>query len=338
MPELRKDPVRNSWVIIATDQALKTTDFPINKNGVLVEGSQALCPFCPGNEAFTTPEISAYRRPGTEPNRSGWRVRTIPNKFSPFKLQGEFHLNHQGINTSNNGLGQHEVVIETPEHFLDFHQLSVEQITLVYRMLRERYRDLATDPRIKFIQIYKNRGIFAGASQTHSHSQVLALPMVPDQFRGIGEYYQETGKCLICSILEQELSEQHRIIYESPSFILLCPYAARFSWETWIVPRGHQEHFGDMNDQQIDELAAIMKDFMSVLLTNLNDPSYNIIINSAPINGPESRGYHWFMEINPRLMVQNGLETSCNFYINPVSPELAATILGEKFLSQYKLP
>lgn len=338
MPELRKDPVRDGWVIIATDRALKTTDFPINKNGVSVEGTQALCPFCEGHEALTPPEISAYRKAGTGANQPGWRVRAVPNKFSPFKLQGEFHLDDKGVYTSNNGLGQHEVVIETPDHDLEFHMLSHRQIELVYHMIRERYRDLANDPRIKFIQIYKNRGLFAGASQEHSHSQVLALPMVPNQIRGIAEYYQQHRRCLLCSILEQELKQKKRIIYESSSFILICPYAARFSWETWVIPRDHQKHFGDISDRQITELAVIMKDLISILLSTLNDPSYNIVINSSPLNGADGGGHHWFMEINPRLMVQNGMETSCGFYINPVSPELAASILGKSFSGLHKMP
>jgi len=329
VPEMRKDPIRDEWVIIATDQGLKPRDFPINKQGVQIAGSQATCPFCEGNEAMTTPEIAAYRDECTRPNHPGWLVRTVSNKFSPFKLQGDFHLDRSGLYTSHNGLGQHEVVIETPLHGLQMHQFSLDNLELVYRMLRDRYCALAADHRVKYIQIYKNRGLFAGASIEHSHSQVLALPMLPLLHRGIGEYYYRQGRCLLCDIIDQEQRDGVRIVYENPSYLIFCPYASRFSYETWIVPKKHQEHFGFLSDEEIADLASAIHTFLPVLVESLGDPSYNLVINSSPVNLPGVAGYHSFLEINPRLMVQNGMEMSCGYFINPVAPEYAAEALRQ---------
>lgn len=329
MPEMRKDPIRDEWVIIATDQALKPRDFPINKCGVQIGGSQTPCPFCEGNEALTTLEIAAFRPANTRPNQAGWLVRTIPNKFSPFKLQGDFHLDQAGLYTSHNGLGQHEVVVETPEHGLQMHEFSLDNLILVYRMLRDRYNVLARDQRVKYIQIYKNRGLFAGASQDHSHSQVLALPMLPSLHRGVGNYYLHKGKCLLCAIVRQELEAAVRIVYEDKSFLVFCPYASRFSYETWIVPKKHREHFGQLPDHDLQGLAGVVHIFLPIMVDILQDPSYNIVINSSPVNTPGIDGYHCFMEISPRLMIQNGMELSCGYYINPVAPEFAAAALRQ---------
>ncbi|MFA7149206.1 MAG: HIT domain-containing protein, partial [Syntrophomonadaceae bacterium] len=206
----------------------------------------------------------------------------------------------------------------------------------VYLMLQQRYRYLAGDPRVKYIQIYKNRGLFAGASLEHSHSQILALPSVPRENKGLSKYYQQHGKCLLCTTLEAERESRQRLIYESKHFQLICPYASRFSYETWIIPRRHTEHFADINDEELNDLAAIIKIFILAMLDCLNDPSYNIVINTAPVNQGFAGGYHWYMEIIPRLIVANGVEFATGFYMNPVAPEIAATMLREKILEYLK--
>ncbi|MDD4548792.1 MAG: HIT domain-containing protein [Syntrophomonadaceae bacterium] len=330
MAELRKDLVRDNWVVIANDRALKPSDFPINRNGVNISGNNTFCPFCEGNEAYTTNELSAFRKDNSKPDGPGWTVRTVPNKFSAFQLQGELDMVSTGIYKSCNGIGQHEVVIETPEHGVEFHDFSVDRIILVYRMLKQRYRELAGDSRIKYIQIYKNRGLFAGASLQHSHSQILAFPVVPDQNKGIPKYFNKTGQCLICDILEQEKEKAERVIYESNYFLVLCPYASRFSYESWIVPKRHTEHFSDISDEEIEDLADVIKGFFTAMLASLDDPSYNIMINTAPVNVPYQGGYHWYMEITPRLLIANAAELSSGYYMNPVSPEISAQIIREK--------
>ncbi len=330
MPELRKDIVKDAWVIIATEQALNPHDFPINKNGVHIGGSSLSCPFCAGNEALTTPEIAAVRNNNSRPNTPGWTVRVVSSKYSAFKLEGELSINDSEFYSTCNGLGQQEVIIGSPEHEVEFHNLPVDRIELVYRMLQQRYRALSADSRVKYIQIYKNKGLFAGASQEHSHTQLLALPMPPDNQQGLLTYFEQKKQCLLCVLMESEREENKRLVFESEYFFLFCPFASRFSYETWIIPKRHTEHFAEITEPEIKDLALTIKKFFNVMITLLNDPAYNIVINTAPVNVPYKEGHHWWLEINPRFLVRNGLEISSGYYINPVAPELAAALLREK--------
>lgn len=330
MPELRKDLFRNSWVVVATNAELKPKDFPINRAGIQHAIHNKFCPFCEGNEQYTPPELAAYRPEGSDSDSPGWLVRTVPNKYSAFHPEGDFETQTEGVHTCSSGFGQHEVIVETPRHGLEFHQFSPEQMALVYRMMCERYNALAEDDRIKYIQIYKNRGLFAGASQGHSHSQIIGLPLVPDNQEAIPSYYEQHQNCLMCNTLNEELSQKTRIVLESQHFILLCPYASRFSYETWIVPRRHTEHFGSMSEAERRDLALVSQTFLATLVERLDNTSYNMVIKTAPHNVPHRAGYHWYMEITPRLIVSNGIELGTGYFINPVCPEIAARVLREQ--------
>lgn len=326
MPELRQDLVRGNWVLIATDTALKPRDFPMNKNGVKISGNNSFCPFCEGNEAHTTSELASVRQNDSLPDTPGWLIRTITNKYSGFKLEGQLAIIEAGIYQSCNGLGQHEVIIETPQHGVEFHHFSSPEIRNVFQMLKGRYNVLAEDERIKYIQIYKNRGIFAGASLEHSHSQILALPMVPSSQKGIEDYYKKNGRCLLCDVMGEEKKAKKRVIVEKEDFMLICPYASRFPYETWIIPKRHTRHFGEITEKELVSLSSIVQVFLKVAVKCLNDPSYNIIINSAPVNVPDVEGYHWYLEIIPRLIINSGVEITTGIYMNPVAPEIAADI------------
>lgn len=332
MSELRKDLVKNNWVSVAEHRALKPNDFPIAKKALASSTTGGFCPFCEGNEQFTPPEVASYRE-NSEPDTKGWLVRAIPNKFSAFELDGKLEETRHGIFCNYNGLGKHEVIIETPEHNIDFHQLSAERMEIILKILRDRYNDLAGDERIKYIQIYKNRGIFAGASLEHSHSQIVALPLVPAENQGVIDYYNANQRCLLCDILAQERSDE-RLVAESAEFILLCPYAPRFPYETWIIPKKHSEHFGSITAAEMQDLAKIIKQFSNVMIESLGDPSYNLVINTAPVNVAYQPGYHWYIEVTPRLLVNAAVEISSGIYINPVAPELAAAMLREAMASK----
>ncbi|HZJ84105.1 MAG TPA: galactose-1-phosphate uridylyltransferase [Syntrophomonadaceae bacterium] len=330
MAEIRKDLLRDTWIIIAKDRALKPNDFPINKEGVHFSGNDKVCPFCAGNEIHTPPEIAAYRDKLSRANSPGWTIRAIPNKYSAFSLQNELKIEHTGINQSRTGVGQHEVIIETPEHDSELHEFNTDKIELVFKMFQERYLALANDARIKYIQIYKNRGIFAGASLVHSHSQILALPMVPEVNKGLPKYYEMHSDCLICNIIAQEKALGSRVIYEGDEFIVLSPYASRFAYEIWVLPKKHQAHFGNITVNERQELAFIVKQVLGGIIAILGNPSYNIAINSAPINSGKEKAYHWFVEITPRLIVTAGVEVTTGLYMNPVSPEVATQIFKEE--------
>ncbi|MGE5416042.1 MAG: galactose-1-phosphate uridylyltransferase [Acidobacteriota bacterium] len=329
MPELRRDIVRDSWVVIATERTVKPMDLPVPSTNAHSKNAGTFCPFCEGNEETTPSELAAFRSSDSTSNGPGWQVRAIPNKYSAFNPRSEISENHNGIYTCRGGYGNHEVIIETPNHDEQFHQHSIETISLIYRMLRQRYSSLKSNPNIKHIQIYKNSGLFAGASLAHSHTQIIAVPYLPAESEGARHYGTETGRCVFCDMIDQEKSEKTRQVLESDSFIVICPYASRFTFETWIMPKSHQEDFDSITDNQILELAAILKKVTGAVVALLQNPSYNIVVNSAPVNTPQEPGYHWRIEIWPRLIVQAGVEIATGTFMNPVSPEWAAeTIRG----------
>lgn len=338
MHEIRKDVIRDNWVITATEFALKPRDFPIKKNmtddSSPEPGYSPNCPFCEGNEAVTTDEILAFRREGTEPNKPGWTVRAILNKYSALDMSGELDMQKQGIFEHGNGFGRHEVLIETPLHGEEFHQLPLNRIESIFKIMQLRYNDLAGDKRIKYIQIYKNRGLYGGASLEHSHSQIVAVPLVPENKGAPAKYYNEHNRCAICEMIEAEKVNQERIVYEGKHFIIICPYASRFPYESWIIPKRHSGHFGDINEEELKEAALLTKKNVAAIIEGLYNPSYNIVINTAPVNVPHQEGYHWCLEINPRLLVNAGVEIATGYFINPAAPELSAALLRKFFAEQ----
>jgi UDPglucose--hexose-1-phosphate uridylyltransferase len=322
------DLIRGKWVVISTDFALKPADFPINRNGSYISNNR-FCPFCEGREEHTTPEVAACRAQDSLPNSPGWDIRAVPSKYTAFKLEGQLHSCETGLLKSCSGPGQHEVIIETPCHDQELHQFSDDRMEKILTLIRQRYLQLAEDERIKYIQVYKNRGLFSGASLEHSHSQIIGIPVVPNNTPGLTKYYSENNKCLICSIIEEEKAAKQRIVYESLYFLIICPYASRFSYESWIIPKEHAEHFSDITDAQLKDLAHISIKFLKAMVDSLDNPSYNMGVNNAPVNILYEKGYHWYIEITPRLMVTNGLELATGLYINPAAPELAASIFRE---------
>ncbi|MEQ8201618.1 MAG: DUF4931 domain-containing protein [Syntrophomonadaceae bacterium] len=330
MAEIRRDLLKNNWVAIAPESALKPHDFPIKRRGIDAVGNKVFCPFCEGHEASTPPEIMAIREDGSAPDSPGWSIRVVPNKFAVFKLEGVLEMHQTGIYQNLSGLGRQEVVIETPRHGTDIHDFDSAKLAQIFRVWRQRYEHLSVDKRIKYIQIYKNRGIFAGASQEHSHSQVMGLPFVPRCNTGIIDYFQKNGCCLLCAIIDAERQSGARVVHETGQFLLVCPYASRFSYETWIIPKRHAEHYGDITDDEIADLAMICRSYLGMMMDVLQDPAYNVVINTAPVNTAYQPGYHWFLEMIPRLLVTTGVDVATGIYTNPVAPELAAELFRQQ--------
>lgn len=326
MAEIRRDLVKNKWVGIAADMALDPQEFPINKWGINTDSSGIFCPFCEGHEAFTPPEIMAVRDSDSDINGPGWSIRVIPNKFPVLRPDGILEKKNHGIYSNYNGLGRQEVIIETPRHGVDLYEYDQDRIRLIIKVLKHRYTDLSQDDRIKYIQIYKNRGIFAGASQEHSHSQIMGLPLVPHENSGVTDYYNKMGSCLLCDMVKQEKLARERLILESEHFLALCPYASRFPYEAWVIPKAHAEHFGAISEAEITELAMICKKYTSTMIDCLRNPAYNYMLNSAPVNVPYLPGFHWYLEITPRLLVTAGVDIATGMFMNPVAPELAAQL------------
>jgi len=331
MPELRKDPIVGRWVIIATDRTKRPHDY-----GARAEPRRGLCPFCPGQESLTPPELLAHRPadgPGARPNAPGWRLRVFPNKFPALRVEGDLDRAGDGIYDRMNGIGAHEVLVETPEHGKRFSDLSVGDITGVLEAYRERMNDLSRDGRLKYVMVFKNHGASAGASLDHPHSQLIALPVVPkvvsEEMKGARKYWRLKERCVFCDIGRQELKERERLVYENAAFIVFEPYAPMFPFETWILPRTHRARFEHTSKEDFVHLANALKTTLAKLNVALDDPPYNFILHTTPFGEGDLQHYHWHLEIMPTLSQVAGFEWGSGFYINPTPPEDAAKFLRE---------
>ena len=330
MPELRKDPIVGRWVIIATDRARRPTDFI--RERVQIRGS-GFCPFCYGNESKTPPEILAYRSDGSRPNSPGWNLRVVPNKFPALGIEGTLNRQGEGLYDKMNGIGAHEVIIETPEHRTTMAALPAAQIESVLWAYRDRILDLKKDTRFKYMLIFKNFGEAAGASLEHTHSQLIALPVVPkrvqEEVTGARDYYSYKERCLFCDVIRQEFSSGVRLVAENEKFFAVCPFAPRFPFELWIIPKEHQSSFEESSRTEFQHLAALLKDMLGRLEAVLDHPAYNYIIHTSPVPDGVNDYYHWHLEIMPKLTNLAGFEWGTGFYINPTPPEEAAKFLRE---------
>ncbi len=330
MPELRKDPVTGRWVIIATDRAKRPSDFVREK--VEIHGS-GFCPFCYGNETKTPPEIQAYRSDGSSRDTPGWTLRVVPNKFPALGIEGSLNRQAEGLYDKMNGIGAHEVIIETPDHQMTLATMPARLIEDVLWAYRDRIVDLKKDPRFKYMLIFKNHGGAAGASLEHTHSQLIALPVVPkrvlEEVQGAKEYYAYKERCIFCDITRQEAESGIRVISENEYFITLAPFAPRFPFEMWITPKVHQSAFEESRKNDFEQLALILKDMLMRLDKVLDHPAYNYIIHTSPVPETSNDYYHWHLEIMPKLTKVAGFEWGTGFYINPTPPEESAKFLRE---------
>jgi len=330
MPELRRDPVVGRWVIISTERGKRPSDF-----GTMVAPRRTgFCPFCPGHEEKTPPEVYAVRENGAAPNSPGWRVRVVSNKFPALQIEGDLDRRAEGIYDKMNGVGAHEVIIESPEHDRELSQNSIEQINLILGAYRARIIDLARDKRFRYIQLFKNHGEAAGASLEHSHTQLVATPIVPrrimEELAGCEQHYEMKERCIFCDIIDQELAVGKRVAAENADYICICPFAPRFPFETWILPKAHQAYFEQSYQGNFYALARILKESLMRMNQALHNPPYNFVLHTSPCNdfrGPKH--HHWHIEIMPKLTRIAGFEWGTGFYINPTPPEDAAAYLRE---------
>lgn len=328
MSEWRKDPVIDRWVVISTERSKRPHEYKKSVDGVKRE---AVCPLCEGQEKETPPEIFAYREYGSHPDTPGWWVRVVPNKFPAVRVDTDMAFSQKGVYNIMNGLGAHEVIVEAAEHVDNIDTQSDRQVEEVIRMWRDRSLDLRNDVRLKYIQIFKNYGPTAGASLQHTHSQLIAIPMIPvdiqEELEGAQKYAHVSGRCVFCDIVGQETTEKERVIIEGTHFICLAPFASRFPFEMWIIPKEHQPDFGMIREDQVADLAPVLRNSLHKLALAVGDPPYNLVIHTMPVNSGPREHYHWHIEIMPRLTIMAGFELGTGFYINPTTPEMAAEIL-----------
>ena len=341
MSELRYDLIQGRWVIIATDRSRRPHDFRTEAHSV---SQPAFCPFCPGQERRTPPEIVAVGRPaGGRADGPGWRIRVIPNKYPALSVEGDLDRRGVGLFDRMRGVGAHEVVIETPEHDADLGSLPAEHMTLLLTVCRDRLADLYRDRRLKYVLIFKNQGAVAGASLAHPHTQIIATPIIPrivvEELNRAREHFDAKERCLFCDVLNEELERDERIVLVNEHFVALAPYASRFPFELMILPRRHAAAMTDATPEELAALARILGEVARRLRRVLADPPYNLVIHTAPntqafLTKPGAwqtlaHDYHWHLELLPRLTQVAGFETGTDFYINPTAPEEAARFLRE---------
>lgn len=339
MSELRWDPLKQNWVVVAQGKGRRPRDFIVEREKVITTA----CPFCYGREEKTPSEIFAIRPDGSLPDTPGWQVRVIPNKYPVLGIEGDLDKKGMGLYDTMNGIGAHEVIIENPDHDRGLAEFSLDEIANVFKVYRTRLLDLRKDPRFRYILIFKCHGLEAGASIPHAHSQLIAVPVIPPMTAGklsvCREYFEKRERCLICDLLIQERQEGKRIVRDDGNFVVFAPFASCFPFELQILPAKHCHDFALMEEGELASLAKAVKDTLQRLQSVLRNPPYNFVLHNAPpmhlrLGKPAYWGslpydYHWHIELVPRLTKTAGFERGTGFYMNPTPPEEAARYLRE---------
>ena len=330
MAELRRNPLNGQWVIVHVEDSWGPKKYEREDHAIL---AKATCQFCPGKEFLTPPEVEALRPSDSAANSPGWQVRVIPNKFPALRIEGNLDLRHDGMYTLSNGIGAHEVFIETPAHERNLADLSDDEMFHVIDKFQSRLNDLTKDRRFKYVLIFKNYGESAGTTVEHPHSQIIALPMVPQyvmqELEGTKAYYDRYQRCVCCDMIAQEYRDNQRIIMDNAKFLAFCPFASGYPFECCIIPREHSCRFAAMNDEEKRALGHILRETMARIKGCLFDPSYNLYIHVAPVNDGPHEHFHWHIEIVPKLMRTVGLERGTGFFTVPTDPDHAARYLRE---------
>lgn len=326
MSELRYNLISRDWVIISSERAKRPSDFVKQKTPTppLPERKDN-CPFCPGNEATC----------GEETFRLGsgkaWKTRSIYNKFPALFHSVEEERKTSGSYKWISGFGVHEVIVENPLHNTAIALMPDEEVCNVVRTYLSRYKSIQEDKRIKAITIFKNHGPAAGCSQEHPHSQLIATPIVPPNIRSrvenAVEYFDVTGICILCQMLNEELAEKKRLVLETDKFVSFIPYASFSPFVMWIVPRRHMGSFDHISEDEVCDLARSLKLTLGKLYYGLDNPDFNFTIRSIPVREKGNESFHWHINVMPRLSQPAGFELGSGIFINASSPEDSAEFL-----------
>ena len=343
MTQYRQDLITGRWVIVAKERARRPAAFlseeASDQSPLYRPEYVENCPFCYGNEEETPPEEVVWREEDTLKNAgptclTRWKVRVVPNKFpavEPHNHPEMFSALPGFLYRGMPGFGVHEVIIETPLHNRHPGDLTRHQTELILEAYLHRLRFHAHNPNLKYVQLFRNHLREAGASLEHPHSQMVGLPFLPGEIQremdGSYRFFLREGRCPYCSLIQEELSCGERIVYQAENFVALVPYAARVPFETWILPRRHRSAFSQLLAEEIGELAEVFQKVLGGMARSLNHPPYNLFLHTAPLREDELPGYHWHLEILPRLANLAGFEMGSGVYINVTPPEEAAAYL-----------
>jgi UDPglucose--hexose-1-phosphate uridylyltransferase len=333
MNELRQNIITRDWVIIAKGRAERPDEFaPTKKERIELPAFDARCPFCVGNEHKTLDETFAIR------DGNGWRVRVVPNKFAALSPQGRRIRKVSGVFRSMPAVGIQEVIIEHPLHNASLALIPAAHVADLLRAYRNRYDAVRKDDRIEAVIIFKNHGEAAGTTLHHPHSQLVATPIVPNQFRiRVDEsirYFDDTGECVYCRTVAEELSSRERVIEENERFVAFIPYAALSPFHLWIFPKQHASSFDEISEAEIESLAQMLKTVLARLHLALDNPDYNYSIRSIPTGERRTDYFHWYITIIPRISKTAGFEYGSGMFINTAVPEESAALLRSVDISR----
>ncbi len=325
MPELRQNFMTKEWVVIATERAKRPDQMASHRPAKPMPSFSENCPFCPGHESQTPPEILRL------PDGEGWKARVVPNKFAALSPESkpERHI-HRSMR-SMGGYGMHDVIVETPDHALAMALMTDQHVADILRIYKTRHDQLILDPRIAQVTIFKNFGADAGTSLEHPHSQLIATPVISYQvrqrFQEAMQHFDDFGCCMFCQLIEEDLEDGKRVVLESEHFVATELFASPSPFFTHIYPRRHMASFGDISATEINDLGRILRALLAKLYHGLDNPDFNFTIRTAPAECVGVRYFHWYMSVIPRLTRTAGFELGSGMFINSVIPEEAAEFL-----------
>lgn len=329
MPQLRKDPLSERWVIFAEGREERPNEF----ERVERRRPDVRCPFCAGHEADTPPQLSQYGLDAGADRNDGadWLVRVVPNKYPALLAHGRPEPDARGFYVACDAVGAHEVIIESPRHVSSLSQLTPAEAQWLMVAYADRLRTLAGLPQCRYALTFKNVGPEAGASIEHAHSQIVATTMVPSEvaqeLTASRRWLREHRRCFFCQVLEDECTHGNRLAAASDRFVAVCPYASRMAYEVWVLPRGHASHFEQQEPAALEELAGFLQRVIARLEALHPHLAYNYFLHTAPFDTARLQHYHWHIEVFPRLAATAGFEWGAGYFINPVPPEQAAANL-----------
>tara|TARA_Y100000310_G_scaffold241784_1_gene245900 strand:- start:64506 stop:65456 length:951 start_codon:yes stop_codon:yes gene_type:complete len=311
MGVIRKDYILDRWVYYATERKKRKHEF--KEDGVNETSNSKTCFFCPGNENLTPKEI------GRVEYKNSWKIRWFPNKFPVVEKKGSAKIKAKNkFLIEGNNYGIHEVIAETNDHKKQLADLSIEHIKEILDVYILRIKALSKLKGIKYITVFKNKGSHAATSLVHSHTQIVALPLLPDDVMDKVKAAKKSKNCPYCSIIKLE-SKSKRRITENKSIVAFAPYASRFNFEAWVFPKRHVKNITAMYDEELYDMASVLKKIL--LKLKKSNISYNFFLHYAP----QGHDLHFHIEITPRLAKWGGFELSTGATINSTMPEDAAS-------------
>lgn len=324
--ELRQDIVTGDWVVIATGRAKRPDEFAQKQRDIDASGVEH-CLFEHPEETGQEKDVLIYQ------TEHDWSLRVFPNKYPAFSRGKVPRALGEGPYFSMSGGGYHEVIV-TRDHSRSIALMEAWQVAEVFDAYQDRYLSLMRKKSVNYIQIFHNHGKEAGASITHPHSQLMAIPVVSPylqlELKGAESYYRSHREKVYSVMVEYESSVKKRVVYENEAFVAFCPFASRAAFEVWVLPKKHNPYFERITDEEKFQLAEVFQKALFSIYQGLEDPAFNFYIHTAPCDGRDYSAYHWHIEILPHTGVWAGFEVSTGIEISTIQPEVAAEFLREQ--------